>query len=186
MDQAGNFTLRNTSIQDLLLIETKNYNDGRGFFMETWNEQNFEALGLTAKFVQDNRSRSKHGTLRGLHFQKTRPQGKLVWVTNGEVFDVAVDLRKSSPSFGRWYAVTLRGDEGTLFYIPPGFAHGFYVVSDHADFMYKCTDFYVPGDEGGLLWNDPSLGIEWPTSTEPILADKDKLHPTLDRCFTYP
>jgi len=181
----GKFALRSTPIEDLLLIETKKYDDGRGFFMETWNERDFEALGLNVKFVQDNRSRSKRGTLRGLHFQKTRPQGKLVWVTEGEVFDVAVDLRRSSPTFGRWHAVTLRGDEGTLFYVPPGFAHGFYVVSGHADFMYKCTDFYAPDDEGGLLWNDPSVGIEWPTTTDVILADKDKLHPTLDRCFTY-
>ena len=182
----GNFTLHDTPIEGLLLIKTKKYGDSRGFFMETWSERGFEELGLKIKFVQDNRSRSQKRTLRGFHFQKTRPQGKLVGVTDGEVFDVAVDLRRSSPTFGQWYGAALRGDEGTLFYVPPGCAHGFYVVSDYADFMYKCTDFYMPGDEGGLLWNDPSVGIEWPTMTNLVLADKDKLHPTLDRCFTYP
>ena len=184
----GKFTLRSAPIEGLLLIETKKFGDSRGFFMETWNERDFEELGLKLKFVQDNCSRSQKGTLRGLHFQKRRPQGKLVKVTNGEVFDVAVDLRKSSPTYGSWYAATLRGDEGTLLYVPPGFAHGFYVVSDYADFMYKCTDFYAPEDEGGLLWNDPSVGIRWPIDdkSQLIVSDKDKLHPTLDRCFTYP
>ena len=109
-------------------------------------------------------------------------------MTSGEVFDVAVDLRKSSPTFGKWHAATLRGGDGLLFYVPPGFAHGFYVVSDHADFMYKCTDFYMPSDEGGLLWNDPAVGIEWPAGdgADLVIADKDKTHPTLDRCFVYP
>jgi len=184
----GNFTLRDAPMEGLLLIEAKKYGDGRGFFMETWNERGFEEIGLSMKFVQDNRSRSKKGTLRGLHFQKTRPQGKLVAVTSGEVFDVAVDLRKSSPTFGKWHAVTLRGDDGLLLYISPGFAHGFYVVSDYADFTYKCTDFYMPSDEGGLLWSDPAIGIKWPVDdgSEIIVSDKDKMYPTLGQCFVYP
>ncbi|MDR1944044.1 MAG: dTDP-4-dehydrorhamnose 3,5-epimerase [Synergistaceae bacterium] len=184
----NNFAVKDTPMEGLLVLETKIYPDGRGFFMETWSERCFSEQGIGAGFVQDNRSRSRRGTLRGLHFQKTRPQGKLVCVTAGEVFDVAVDLRKSSATFGAWYGIRLHGDRGTLLYIPPGFAHGFYVISESADFMYKCTDFYAPGDEGGLLWNDPSVGIEWPIDdeTELVIAEKDRVHPTLEDCFVYP
>jgi dTDP-4-dehydrorhamnose 3,5-epimerase len=184
----NNFTLRHTPFEGLFLIQTKVYGDERGFFMETFNRQGFEDLGLNLAFVQCNRSRSRKGTLRGLHFQKTRPQGKLVCVTQGEVFDVAVDLRKSSPTFGKWFGVRLSENDGTLFYVPPGFAHGFYVVSDMADFSYQCTDFYMPSDEGGLLWNDPSVGIEWPIeeTAQIIVSDKDTIHPTLNDCFVYP
>jgi dTDP-4-dehydrorhamnose 3,5-epimerase len=183
----NNFTLRGTHIDGLLLIETRRFGDERGFFMELYSERSFHELGLELDFVQDNRSRSRKGTLRGLHFQKRRPQGKLVCVTSGEVFDVAVDLRKSSATFGKWFGVNLAGDAGILFYIPPGFAHGFYVISDTADFMYKCTDFYNPDDEGGLLWNDPTVGIKWPIDETscPVMAEKDKNYPVLGDCFYY-
>ncbi|MDR1514743.1 MAG: dTDP-4-dehydrorhamnose 3,5-epimerase [Synergistaceae bacterium] len=183
----NNFTLNRLPIDGLLLIETKKYGDDRGFFMETYNEEGFREIGLSLDFVQDNRSRSRRGILRGLHFQKTHPQGKLVCVTNGEVFDVAVDLRKSSTTFGEWFGVNLSGDRGTLFYIPPGFAHGFYVLSDTADFMYKCTDFYRPDDEGGLLWNDPAVGIAWPVCdvSYPVMTEKDKHYPVFADCFHY-
>jgi dTDP-4-dehydrorhamnose 3,5-epimerase len=183
----GNFTLRSLPIEGLLLIEARKYGDDRGFFMEMYNEESFRELGLALKFVQDNRSRSRKGTLRGLHFQKKHPQGKLVCVTSGEVFDVAVDLRGSSKTFGRWVGVNLTGGRGTLFYIPPGFAHGFYVLSDIADFMYKCTDFYRPDDEGGLLWDDPAVGIEWPVdgASSLVMAEKDKSYPVLRDCFHY-
>jgi dTDP-4-dehydrorhamnose 3,5-epimerase len=183
----NNFTLKETPIGGLFLIETRKFGDGRGFFMETWNDSSFRNVGLDLTFVQDNRSRSRKGTLRGLHFQRTRPQGKLVYVTRGEVFDAAVDLRRSSPTFGKWFGVCLNGDDGMLFYISPGFAHGFYVTSETADFTYKCTDFYTPSDEGGLLWNDPTVGVEWPidNDSELIIAEKDKLYPTIENCFSF-
>ncbi|MDR3321216.1 MAG: dTDP-4-dehydrorhamnose 3,5-epimerase [Synergistaceae bacterium] len=184
----NNFTLSPTNIDGLLLIKTKKFGDDRGFFTEIFNERSFEELGLHLRFVQDNRSRSRRGTLRGLHFQKTRPQGKLVCVTSGEVFDVAVDLRRSSANFGKWSAATLTGDGGAMFYIPPGLAHGFYVISEFADISYKCTDFYVPEDESGILWSDPSVGIEWPERdpSRLIISDKDKNHPMLGDCVVYP
>jgi dTDP-4-dehydrorhamnose 3,5-epimerase len=162
------------------------FGDARGFFMETFNRKSFEALGLDAEFVQCNRSRSVRGTLRGLHFQKTRPQGKLVSVTRGEVFDVAVDLRANSPTFGRWHGVNLKESDGLFFYVAPGFAHGFCVASETADFSYMCADFYAPEDEGGLIWNDPAVGIDWPVAEDSLLiSPKDERLPFLKDCFVY-
>ena len=168
-----------TKIKDLLIIEPKVFGDDRGFFYETFQAERYKAAGIDADFVQDNRSRSSQGVLRGLHFQKTKPQGKLVTVTDGEVFDVAVDLRPGSETFGQHEAIILTGQNKLQFYVPPGFAHGFCVLSDTADFQYKCTDYYDPSDESGLLWNDPSLQIQWPLS-KPLLSDKDMIQPTLD------
>jgi dTDP-4-dehydrorhamnose 3,5-epimerase len=182
----NNFTVQKTPIEGLLSIRTKVLGDARGFFMETFSRKSFDELGLDVEFVQCNRSRSVRGTLRGLHFQKTRPQGKLVSVTGGEVFDVAVDLRAASPTFGRWYGVTLKDSDGSLFYVPPGFAHGFCVVSETADFSYMCTDFYAPEDEGGLIWNDPAVGIKWPAAAGALLiSQKDARFPPLKDCFVY-
>ncbi|WP_445776040.1 dTDP-4-dehydrorhamnose 3,5-epimerase [Shewanella sp.] len=168
-----------TKIKDLLIIEPKIFGDDRGFFYETFQAERYKAAGIDANFVQDNRSRSSKGVLRGLHFQKTKPQGKLVTVTDGEVFDVAVDLRPHSETFGQHEAIILTGQNKLQFYVPPGFAHGFCVLSDTADFQYKCTDYYDPSDESGLLWNDPSLQIKWPLS-KPLLSDKDSVQPTLE------
>ncbi|MCI9593543.1 MAG: dTDP-4-dehydrorhamnose 3,5-epimerase [Lachnospiraceae bacterium] len=164
------------AIEGLYVIEPKVFPDPRGYFMETYNEQDFHEEGLKMKFVQDNQSMSVKGVLRGLHFQKQYPQGKLVRVIRGAVFDVAVDLRASSKTFGRWFGVELTAENKKQFYIPEGFAHGFLVLSDEAEFVYKCTDFYRPGDEGGLIWNDPEIGIDWPISEgmELILSEKDK------------
>ncbi|MDX7686064.1 dTDP-4-dehydrorhamnose 3,5-epimerase [Aeromonas oralensis] len=167
-----------TKIADLLIIEPKVFGDERGFFYETYQDARYKAAGITADFVQDNRSRSTQNVLRGLHFQKTKPQGKLVTVTQGRVFDVAVDLRPDSPTFGQHESVLLTGENKVQFYIPPGFAHGFCVLSETADFQYKCTDYYDPTDESGLLWNDPALGIAWPL-TAPLLSPKDSVQPTL-------
>ncbi len=167
-----------TKIQDLIIIEPKVFGDSRGFFYETFNVKRYQDVGIKAEFVQDNRSRSARNVLRGLHFQKTKPQGKLVTVTQGEVYDVAVDLRLDSATFGQYEAVILNGDNKLQFYIPPGFAHGFCVLSETADFQYKCTDYYDPSDEGGLLWNDPQLNIEWPLSN-PLLSAKDAELPCL-------
>lgn len=169
-----------TKLSGALIIEPKIFGDDRGFFYETYQAERYKAAGISLDFVQDNRSRSSKGVLRGLHFQKNKPQGKLVTVTQGEVFDVAVDLRKDSPTFGQHVSVLLTGDNRVQFYIPPGFAHGFCVLSDTADFQYKCTDYYDPADEGGLLWNDPELAIAWPL-TNPTLSAKDSVQPTLDQ-----
>lgn len=149
-------------IEGLYIIEPTVHGDSRGYFMETYNLRDMEAAGLNMHFVQDNQSMSVKGVLRGLHFQKEFPQGKLVRVIRGRVFDVAVDLRKSSPTYGKWYGVELSEENKKQFYISEGFAHGFLVLSDTAEFCYKVTDFYHPGDEGGLAWNDPAIGIEWP------------------------
>jgi dTDP-4-dehydrorhamnose 3,5-epimerase len=154
------------------------YGDARGFFMETWHQQRYAAAGLPASFVQDNLSWSKKGTLRGLHFQHPYAQGKLVFVLQGEVFDVAVDIRNGSPTFGQWVGVTLSADNKRQLYIPAGFAHGFCVTSETALFAYKCTDFYQPQAEGGIIWDDPELGIEWPIDT-PLLSAKDRTYPRL-------
>ncbi len=167
-------------IEGLYVIEPTVHGDARGYFMETYNFNDMKENGLDMFFVQDNQSCSMKGVLRGLHFQKEYPQGKLVRVIKGEVFDVAVDLRKGSETYGKWFGVTLSDENKKQFYISPGFAHGFLVLSDVAEFCYKCTDFYHPGDEGGLLWNDPDIGIDWPKVDAPILlSDKDRVQPTL-------
>ena len=167
-------------IEGLYVIEPTVHGDARGYFMETYNFNDMKENGLDMIFVQDNQSCSTKGVLRGLHFQKEYPQGKLVRVIKGEVFDVAVDLRKGSETYGKWFGVTLSDENKKQFYISPGFAHGFLVLSDVAEFCYKCTDFYHPGDEGGLLWNDPDIGIKWPEVDAPILlSDKDRVQPTL-------
>ena len=163
-------------IEGLCVIEPKVFGDSRGYFVETYNKQDMVAKGLDMEFVQDNQSQSTKGVLRGLHFQKQYPQGKLVRVTKGCVFDVAVDLRTGSKTYGKWLGVELSEDNFKQFYIPEGFAHGFLVLSDEAEFAYKCTDFYHPGDEGGLFWNDKEIGIEWPIEEgmELIISEKDQ------------
>ncbi|MEW4530140.1 dTDP-4-dehydrorhamnose 3,5-epimerase [Maioricimonas sp. JC845] len=163
-----------TELPDVVLIEPTIFRDDRGFFMETYHRQRFVEGGIDAVFVQDNLSRSTRGTVRGLHFQIQQAQGKLVHVLAGEIFDVAVDLRRSSATFGRWVGVTLSEDNRRAVYIPPGFAHGFCVVSETADVFYKCTDFYAPQHERTLLWNDPAVGVDWPVPGEPILSEKDR------------
>lgn len=163
-----------TDIPDVLLIDPVVYGDDRGFFLETYHQLKFDEIGITAKFVQDNLSRSRRGILRGLHYQVQQPQGKLVRVLNGEVFDVAVDLRRTSPTFGQWVGATLTGENHRSMYVPPGFAHGFVVLSESADFFYKCTDFYAPQHERTLLWSDPSVGIDWPIDGDPVLSEKDR------------
>lgn len=175
----GNFTFNETKIKDVYIIDVKTYGDNRGYFMETYKESDFKEAGLNYNFVQDNQSSSRKGVLRGLHFQKTYPQAKLVRVLKGEVFDVAVDLRKNSPTYGQWVGVVLSEENKRQFMIPRGFAHGFVVMSDYAEFAYKCDEFYHPEDEGGIMWNDPAIGIEWPEVGEIILSEKDKIHPSL-------
>lgn len=164
------------------MVETKLYGDNRGYFLETYQKAAFAEAGLKYDFVQDNQSSSRRGVLRGLHFQKTHPQAKLVRVLSGEVFDVAVDLRKNSDTYGMWTGVILSGENKKQFMIPRGFAHGFLVLSEYAEFAYKCDDFYHPEDEGGLRWNDPSIGIVWPAVDDIILSDKDQLNPFLADC----
>ena len=175
----GNFTFTETKIKGVYVIDVKTYGDSRGYFMETYKESDFREAGLGYSFVQDNQSCSRRGVLRGLHFQKTHPQAKLVRVLNGEVFDVAVDLRRGSETYGRWVGVLLSGENHRQFMIPRGFAHGFVVLSGQAEFAYKCDDFYHPEDEGGIAWNDPDINIEWPDAGEIILSEKDKKNPTL-------
>lgn len=172
----GQFKFTKTDIEGLYVIEPKVFGDNRGYFMETYNYNDFKAAGLDMVFVQDNQSKSKKGVLRGLHFQKTHPQGKLVRVVKGEVFDVAVDLRKGSKTFEKWFGVTLSEENKKQFYISPGFAHGFIVLSDEVEFTYKCTDFYHPEDEGGVAWNDPDIAVKWPIDGigELIFSEKDK------------
>ena len=177
--QFGNFTFIETQIKDVYIIEPKKYGDNRGYFMETYKEKDFKEAGLDYNFVQDNQSKSKRGVLRGLHFQKTFPQAKLVRCIEGEVFDVCVDLRAGSPTYGKWEGVVLSAEKGNQFMIPRGFAHGFVVLSKTATFCYKCDELYHPEDEGGIMWNDPEVGIEWPYKDEPLLSEKDKLHKSL-------
>src|SRR5690606_22782685 len=167
--------LRPTRIPDVILIEPRVYGDQRGFFLESWNERSFVDAGLNLRFVQDNHSRSKQWTLRGLHYQVKQPQGKLVRVVTGAVFDVAVDLRRSSPTFGQWVGATLSAENHHMLWVPPGFAHGFLVLSEFADFLYKCTDFYAPEHERAVRWDDPDIGIEWPlpAGLTPLLSPKD-------------
>ncbi|HEY6084788.1 MAG TPA: dTDP-4-dehydrorhamnose 3,5-epimerase [Nitrospira sp.] len=167
-----------TDILDVLVIEPEVFRDSRGFFVETYHAKRYEEVGIREQFVQDNYSRSMRGTLRGLHFQEPRAQGKLVMATEGVVYDVVVDIRRGSPSFGTWYGVELSGENLLQIYVPPGCAHGFCVMSETADFLYKCTDFYSPKDERGILWNDPALKIAWPVSA-PILSGKDQAFRTL-------
>ena len=176
------FIFNNTEIEGVYVIEPKVFGDNRGYFMETYNELEFKNNGLDYNFVQDNQSKSKKGVLRGLHFQKTHPQAKLVRVLEGEVFDVAVDLRKGSKTYGKWVGVILTEENKKQFMIPRGFAHGFVVLSDTAVFAYKCDDFYHPEDEGGIMWNDPDINIEWPYKGELLLSEKDKIHPLLREC----
>lgn len=183
--QSGNFTFTQTSIEGVIVVDVKSYGDDRGYFMETYKKPDFVAGGIDVDFVQDNQSSSTKGVLRGLHFQINHPQSKLVRVVSGEVFDVAVDLREGSPTYGKWEGVVLSAENKRQFFIPRGFAHGFLVLSDTAEFCYKCDDIYHPNDEGGLMWNDPAIGIEWPAlqddtefdESKVILSDKDKLHP---------
>ena len=180
-------------IEGLYVIEPAVHGDHRGYFMETYSQRDMLEEGLDMVFVQDNQSMSRKGVLRGLHFQKEHPQGKLVRVIKGSVFDVAVDLRKHSPTFGKWYGVELTEENKKQFYIPEGFAHGFLVLSDEAEFCYKCTDYYAPGDEGGLAWNDPSVGIAWPQvegeqlsdGTPLNLSDKDSRWPDLQNTYHF-
>ena len=167
-----------TEIEGLYIIEPKVFGDHRGYFFESYNEKEFKENGLDYTFVQDNQSKSKKGVLRGLHFQKTYPQAKLVRVLEGEVFDVAVDLRKNSKTYGKWVGVILSSENNRQFMIPRGFAHGFVVLSETATFTYKCDEFYHPEDEGGLMWNDEDINIEWPFEGEVLLSDKDKKHPS--------
>lgn len=171
----GNFKFTQTDIDGLVIVEPKLFGDGRGYFMETYHEEEFKNNGISTSFVQDNQSMSKKGVLRGMHYQTRNPQGKLVRVLEGEVYDVAVDLRKGSPTFLKWHGIHLSGTNRKQFFIPEGFAHGFLVLSDVAVFSYKCTHFYDPGHESGLLWNDPKLGIQWPLDglVQPSLSDKD-------------
>lgn len=173
-----------TALPEVLLIEPRVFEDARGFFKETWESRRYTAAGIPA-FVQDNCSRSCRGTLRGLHYQIQHPQGKLVQVFKGEIFDVAVDLRKNSPNFGKWTGARLSETNHRQLYVPPGFAHGFCVLSDVADVFYKCTDIYSPEHERTLAWNDPTVGVEWPLDIEPILSAKDEQGRVLAECEVY-
>ena len=187
--ESGNFTFTSTSIEGVIIVDTKSYGDRRGYFMETYKRPDFVAGGITCDFVQDNQSSSTRGVLRGLHYQIEHPQAKLVRVIKGTVFDVAVDLRPDSPTRGKWEGVLLSEENHRQFFIPRGFAHGFLVLSDEAEFCYKCDDTYHPGDEGGLMWNDSEIGIEWPPligdklfdPVKLVLSDKDRLHPPFSR-----
>ena len=167
-----------TGIEGLLIIEPKLFRDARGFFLESFHCERYSSLGLNLPFVQDNFSRSKYGVLRGLHFQKTKPQGKLVTCLNGQILDVVVDLRKDSVTYSQSFSCILDSEKKTQLWIPPGFAHGFIVLSETADFFYKCTDYYAPDDESGILWNDPDLNIDW-LIDHPIISDKDLSLPSL-------
>jgi dTDP-4-dehydrorhamnose 3,5-epimerase len=167
-----------TDIPGLVIVEPKVFGDARGWFFETWQAQKYKEAGIDASFVQDNMSYSKKGTLRGLHMQKPE-QGKFVQVVDGTIFDVAVDLRKESPTFGKWYGLILSSENKKQFWIPEGFAHGFYVMSDTAIFTYKCTNYYNPKGEISVLWNDPDVGIEWPITESPLLSEKDANAKTL-------
>jgi dTDP-4-dehydrorhamnose 3,5-epimerase len=176
------FKFTEASIKGVYIIDPVIFGDNRGYFMETYNKKEFDKAGLVYNFIQDNQSKSTKGVLRGLHFQKTFPQAKLVRVISGEVFDVAVDLRKGSLTYGKWVGVLLSSENKKMFMIPRGFAHGFVVLSDTAEFVYKCDEVYHPEDEGGIMWNDSEIGIKWPYYGTPILSEKDKKHPLLKEC----
>lgn len=175
-----------TSIADCLIVELDVFGDSRGFFMEMYRQSRYAECGIEVNFVQDNYSRSRQGTLRGLHYQLKNPQGKLVQVLQGEVYDVVVDLREDSPSFQKWMGVVLNAETARQLYVPPGCAHGFYVMSKSVDFLYKCTSDYIASDEHVLLWNDIQLQIDWPLQGEPILSEKDQKGFPLSQCATYP
>lgn len=184
----GKIKVEETGIEGLLVITPTVFGDSRGYFMETYNYDDYKAAGIPQVFVQDNQSRSKKGVIRGLHFQKEFPQSKLVRVVKGEVYDVAVDLRKDSPTFGKYYGVILSEENKKQFFIPRGFAHGFVVLSDVAEFVYKCDDTYHPDDEGGLIWNDPDVGIDWPLEEvggidNLIFSEKDQKWPGFKELF---
>jgi len=174
-----------TSLPGVLIIEPKVFGDSRGFFYESWNARAFEAAGIHASFVQDNNSRSAKNVLRGMHYQIKQPQGKLVRVTLGEVFDVVEDLRRSSPTFGKWEGVRLSAENKRMLWIPPGFAHGFLVVSEHADFLYKTTDYWMPEHERTVAWNDPDLAIDWPLQGAPVVSAKDAKGTPFAQAETY-
>ncbi len=176
----GKITVETCEIEGLKVITPTVFGDARGYFMETYSKRDYEEAGIPDDFVQDNQSASKKGVLRGLHFQINHPQAKLVRVISGEVFDVAVDLRKGSATYGKWHGVLLSAENKKSFYVPKGFAHGFVVLSDYAEFFYKCSDFYTPGDEGGLMYNDPDIGVEWPipAGMELTLSDRDTKWPS--------
>ncbi len=167
-----------TNLPGVLIVEPKVFGDARGFFQETWRQEKYEAIGIKGPFVQDNLSFSTRGVLRGLHYQQPNTQGKLVSVVHGEVFDVAVDIRVGSPTFGQWTGVALSGENHRQLWVPPGFAHGFCVLSDTTYFTYKCTDVYTPSAEGGIMWNDPDIGIKWPLQ-DILLSEKDQVYPRL-------
>lgn len=175
-----------TSLKDVVILEPKVFGDERGFFLESYNEATFEALGLPTRFVQDNHSGSRKGVLRGLHYQLKQPQGKLVRALRGEIFDVAVDLRRDSTQFGQWFGTVLSAENRRMLWVPPGFGHGFLVLTDFAEVAYKATEFYAPAFERSLLWNDPAIGIDWPLDGEPTLSDKDKAGSILADTETYP
>lgn len=179
--QIGNFIFKETTISGVYIIETKKYGDERGYFMEIYKKEDFDEAGLVYNFLQDNQSKSRKGVLRGLHFQKKYPQAKLVRCIEGEVFDVCVDLRKDSPTYGKWESVVLSAEKGNQFMIPRGFAHGFVVLSDTATFCYKCDEKYHPEDEGGILWNDEFIGISWPLISKPLLSEKDEKYEKLEK-----
>ena len=183
----GKITVTPCDIEGLYVIEPTVFKDERGYFVETYNQNDMQEAGLDMVFVQDNQSMSTRGVLRGLHFQKQFPQGKLVRVVRGKVFDVAVDLRSDSKTYGKWFGVELSAENMKQFYIPEGFAHGFLVLSDEAEFCYKCTDFYHPGDEGGLAWNDPEIGVEWPLEegVDLIISEKDQKWKGLKDTFKF-
>jgi len=176
-----------TAIPDVIVLEPKVFGDHRGFFMETWRESTLAEVAPNLRFVQDNHSKSGKGILRGLHYQLTQPQGKLVRVVAGEIFDVAVDMRASSPTYGQWVGEVLSADNRRQLWVPPGFAHGFMVISEAAEMVYKCTDYYAPDDEYSLLWNDPKLNIDWPMAgiDAPILSDKDRQAHLFDNAPSY-
>ena len=179
--------IQTTNIPDVLIIEPKVFGDDRGFFYESFNERSFQELtGVTTTFVQDNHSKSAKNVLRGLHYQIQQPQGKLVRVVAGEVFDVAVDVRKSSPTFGRWVGVVLSAENKRQLWVPPGFAHGFVVTSESAEFLYKTTDYWAPEFERSILWNDPAIGIQWPINGSPLLSAKDQVAALLADAEVFP
>lgn len=176
----SNFTFEKTFIDGVFIITPKVFGDDRGYFMETYKESDFEEAGINCKFIQDNQSKSRKGVLRGMHFQKNFPQAKLVRVISGEVYDVAVDLRKSSPTYGKYVGTVLSAENKKQFFIPRGFAHGFLVLSEEAEFVYKCDNLYHPEDEGGLIYNDPTVAIDWPKDYDIILSEKDKNFPDFE------